>query len=283
MSRYAPEYRPGRDRSRSPARFPDRRTSVASTGYANRAADLNRGGADAPRGPRSQFDGGRPSLGSGLPGPGPSRGGYAGRGEIRELRDAPPLGSDRGRAFKDRDFDRRERVLSPRGRSPPRNYRETRDYPPPRELDIPRARRGSRDGPPSAGSAYSDAPAPFASAPPFRGGFSRGRGRGDFEFRGGRGGRRNLDDRDLFRRDRSPPVSRWPPRDARDMSREPREAREPREPRETERRDERRFERPTESARLIAHEEIRPNHASKTELPTTLLRAVPHIRHQHRM
>lgn len=243
MSRYAPsDYRPARDRSRSPARFPDRRTSVASTGYGSRASDLSRGGVDAPRGPRSQFDGGRPSLSSGLPGPGPSRGGYAGRGEIRELRDAPPLGSDRGRSFKDRDFDRRERVLSPRGRSPPRNYREARDYPPPRELDIPRARRGSRDGPPSAGSTYSDAPAPFASAPPFRGGFSRGRGRGDFEFRGGRGGRRNLDDRDLFRRDRSPPVSRWP-RDTRDISREPREAREP------ERRDERRFERREEERR----------------------------------
>ena len=106
MSRYAPsDYRPARDRSRSPARFPDRRTSVASTGYANRASDLSCGGADAPRGPRSQFDGGRPPLSSGLPGPGPSRGGYAGRGEIRELRDAPPLGSDRGRAFKDREFD----------------------------------------------------------------------------------------------------------------------------------------------------------------------------------
>jgi hypothetical protein len=40
---------------------------------------------------------------------------------------------------------------------------------------------------------------------------------------------------------------------------------------------------PTESARLIAHEEIRLSHASKTEPPTTLLQAVPHIRHQHRM
>jgi serine/arginine repetitive matrix protein 2 len=240
MSRYAPsDYRPGRDRSRSPPRFADRRTSVASTGYGSRATDLNRGGADAPRGPRSQFDGGRPSLGSGASGPGPSRGNYTGRGEIRELRDAPPLGSDRGRSFKDREFDRRERLPSPRGRSPPRNFREPRDYPPPRELDIPRARRGSRDGPPSAGSTYSDAPAPFASAPPFRGGFSRGRGRGDFEFRGGRGGRRNLDDRDLFRRDRSPPVSRWP-RDTREISRE---AREP------ERRDERRFDRRDEERR----------------------------------
>ncbi|KAM0704968.1 hypothetical protein Q7P35_007755 [Cladosporium inversicolor] len=240
MSRYAPsDYRPGRDRSRSPPRFTDRRTSVASTGYGSRATDLSRGGADAPRGPRSQFDGGRPPLGSGASGSGPSRGNYSGRGEIRELRDAPPLGSDRGRSFKDREFDRRDRIPSPRGRSPPRNFREPRDYPPPRELDIPRARRGSRDGPPSAGSTYSDAPAPFASAPPFRGGFSRGRGRGDFEFRGGRGGRRNLDDRDLFRRDRSPPVSRWP-RDTREISRE---AREP------ERRDERRFDRRDEERR----------------------------------
>jgi serine/arginine repetitive matrix protein 2 len=240
MSRYAPsDYRPGRDRSRSPPRFADRRTSVASTGYGSRGADLSRGGADAPRGPRSQFDGGRPSLGSGAPGPASSRGNYSGRGEIRELRDAPPLGSDRGRSFKDREFDRRERLPSPRGRSPPRNFREPRDYPQPRDLDIPRARRGSRDGPPSAGSTYSDAPPPFASTAPFRGGFSRGRGRGDFEFRGGRGGRRNLDDRDLFRRDRSPPVPRWP-RDTREISRE---AREP------ERRDERRFERRDEERR----------------------------------
>lgn len=235
MSRYAPsDYRPARDRSRSPPRFADRRTSVASVGYGTRASDLTRGGTDAPRGPRSQFDGGRPPLGSGPPGPGPSRGGYAGRGEIRELRDAPPLGSsDRGRPFKDRDFDRRERMTSPRGRSPPRPFRESRDFP--RELDIPRARRGSRDGPPSAGSTYSDAAAPFSSAPPFRGGFGRARGRGDFEFRGGRGGRRPHDDRDLFRRDRSPPppASRWP-RDARDISRD---AREP------ERRDDRRFDR----------------------------------------
>jgi serine/arginine repetitive matrix protein 2 len=258
MSRYAPsDYRPGRDRSRSPPRFADRRTSVASTGYGSRATDLSRGGADAPRGPRSQFDGGRPSLGSGASGPGPSRGNYAGRGEIRELRDAPPLGSDRGRSFKDREFDRRDRIPSPRGRSPPRNFREPRDYPPPRELDIPRARRGSRDGPPSAGSTYSDAPAPFASAPPFRGGFSRGRGRGDFEFRGGRGGRRNLDDRDLFRRDRSPPVSRWP-RDTREISRE---AREP------ERRDERRFDRRDEERRPDWTDRERDADRSRREPP----------------
>lgn len=263
MSRYAPsDYRPARDRSRSPPRFSDRRPSVASVGYGSRASDLTRGGGDAPRGPRSQFDGGRPPLGSGPSGPGPSRGGYAGRGEIRELRDAPPLGSDRGGrpSFKDREFDRRERIPSPRGRSPPRNFRDPRDYPPPRELDIPpRARRGSRDGPPSAGSTYPDPPAPFGSpaSSSFRGGFrgGRGRGGGDFDYResrAGRGGRRNLDDRDLFvRRDRSPPLppaSRWP-RDARD-SRDVRDAREvSRDAREPERRDERRFDRRDEERR----------------------------------
>ena len=40
---------------------------------------------------------------------------------------------------------------------------------------------------------------------------------------------------------------------------------------------------PSESETLTAYGEIRPSLASKTELPTTLLRAVLHIRHQHRM
>lgn len=90
----------------------------------------------------------------------------------RELRDAPPLG-------------RTPRDFAPRDA--------------PRDADIQRPRRNSRDGPLSAGSTYSD-------PPPFRGGFGRGRGRGDPDFRGGRGGRR-FDDRDAYVRDRSPP--RW--------------------------------------------------------------------------
>jgi hypothetical protein len=40
---------------------------------------------------------------------------------------------------------------------------------------------------------------------------------------------------------------------------------------------------PTESAMLTARGETHPSLDSKIELRTTLLRAVPHIRHQHRM
>lgn len=39
---------------------------------------------------------------------------------------------------------------------------------------------------------------------------------------------------------------------------------------------------PTESAMLTAYGEIHHSLASRTELPMTLLRAVPHIRHPHR-
>lgn len=257
MSRYAPDYRPPRDRSRSPPpRFADRRGSAASN-YASRASDLSRGGADAPRGPRSsQFDGPRPPLSAGTQSLGQGRGGYAGRNEGRELRDAPPLGSDRSRPFKDREYDRRDRIPSPRDRSPPRNFRDPREYPP-RELDIPRARRGSRDGPPSAGSAYSqDAPPPFA-APAFRGGFGRGRGRGDFEHRG-RGGRRIPDDREVFRRERSPPPARW----GRDLSRDGREP---------DRRDDRRFERREDDSRPQWLDRERDIDRSRREPPLSRL------------
>ncbi|KAG9516665.1 hypothetical protein KCV07_g6654, partial [Aureobasidium melanogenum] len=84
-----------------------------------------------------------------------------------------------------------------------------RDGPiPPRDLDMGRGRRDSRDGPINAGPGYSDAP-PFGQPPFGRGGFNgrgRGRGRGDFGFRDRRG---PADDRNTFRpRDRSPPT-RW--------------------------------------------------------------------------
>ena len=204
MSRYPPQdYRgPSRDHSRSP-RFSERRASVANT-FDSRS--------DTPRGPR--FDGARPPLSTGLSSGSVSRSSYA------SLRDAPALGSnDGGRPNRDYQYDRRERPLSPRERSPRRNTRDLRDYSS-RDLDVNRTRRDSRDGPPSAGPTYSD-------GQPFRGGSGlRGRGRGDFSFKGGRGGRSNLDDRDLFRRERSPP--RW----GRDLSRDGRD-----------RLDERRFER----------------------------------------
>ncbi|KAG9813117.1 hypothetical protein KCU68_g20056, partial [Aureobasidium melanogenum] len=84
-----------------------------------------------------------------------------------------------------------------------------RDGPiPPRDLDMGRGRRDSRDGSINAGPGYSDAP-PFGQPSFGRGAFNgrgRGRGRGDFGFRDRRG---PADDRNTFRpRDRSPPT-RW--------------------------------------------------------------------------
>ncbi|KAK3715406.1 hypothetical protein LTR37_007134 [Vermiconidia calcicola] len=220
MSRYPPsDYRP-RDRSRSPPRFADRRPSAANL-YDGRPPGPPRNASDAPRGPRSQFDGPRPPpLGS-------SGSGNGTRPAYTSLRDAPPLGSgDRGRPF--RPYERNDRVPSPRERSPPSRPKDVRDHPPSRDMDITRVRRDSRDGPPSAGSNYSEGPS-LASAP-FRGGFARGRGRGDPAFRSDRGGRGNFEERgDLFRRERSPSKG-W----ARDLSRDGREP---------ERRDDRRFER----------------------------------------
>ena len=224
MSRYPPpEYRgPLRDRSRSPPRFTDRRQSTASI-FDSRPPVPPRAASDAPRGPRSQYDGARPPIPNG-PGPG-----IGPRPAYSSLRDAPPLSSgERGRQFREREYDRRDRPPS-RERSPPRNFKDLREYQP-RDLDIGRARRGSRDGPPSAGSNLSEGQ-PLASAP-FRGGYSRGRGRGDFQFRGGRGARSNLDERDLFR-NREPSPQRWAG-GSRDVSRDGREP---------ERRDDRRFER----------------------------------------
>ncbi|KAK1057945.1 hypothetical protein LTR74_013790 [Friedmanniomyces endolithicus] len=230
MSRYPPpEYRGFRERSRSPPRFSDRRGSTTAL-FPSRP--------EPPRGPR-QFDNPplRPSI-TGAPGSGPGQ-----RPSFSSLRDAPPLGTigsnERDRPpFRARDFDRPPRVPSPRDRSPPRAFKDPREYPP-RELDIARAQRASRDGPPSAGSTYSEIPL-FAPGPG-RGGFVRGRGRGELEprgGRGGRGGRREFEDRDrdLFRREKSPPPPRW----SRDLSREGREP---------ERRDDRRIIRREEERR----------------------------------
>ena len=175
MSRYPPsEYRGPRERSRSPPRFPDRRPSAAASIFDSRASGPSGNASEAPRGPRVQHNDGPRA-------PFPNGGGVAGVGSrpgFTSLRDAPPLGSgDRVRPFRERDYDRRDRVPSPRERSPIRNFKDLRDIPP-RDLDIDRARRASRDGPASASSNFSDHP-PFSSAP-IRGGFARGRGRGDF-------------------------------------------------------------------------------------------------------
>ncbi|KYG41539.1 hypothetical protein M433DRAFT_137963 [Acidomyces richmondensis BFW] len=120
MSRYqASDYRASRDRSRSPSRFAEsRRPSVASI-YDSRAPPPPRNASDAARGLRPSISGG-------------SGGGFGARQGYSSLRDAPPLGSaDRGRPFRDRDYDRRDRIPSPRERSPPRGFKDGRDYPPP--------------------------------------------------------------------------------------------------------------------------------------------------------
>ena len=199
-----PRYPP---RDRSPPRFSDRRPSAQYNGppprntegpyrpsdlhsYPGPQRDVPR---EAPRGPKAAPDGPRSS------GFAPRGRGFAGRGEARELRDAHFLKRDG-----DRDWPRREnvdsrdrRLSSPirnRSRSPPvRDFREARDGQP-RDLDLTRVRRNSRDGPLSATSSVSDAPstAGFFN----RGGF-RGRGRGDWDLRG-RGRGMFVDDRDRF-------------------------------------------------------------------------------------
>ncbi|KAL2160810.1 hypothetical protein VTH06DRAFT_1007 [Thermothelomyces fergusii] len=110
-------------------------------------------------------------------------------------------------------------------------------------VDAERARRGSRDGPLSAGSSNSDpmfAPSPFRGG--FRGGRGVGRGRGDWDQRGGRDRGSFYDDRDRYPRSRSQ-ESRWgrepDDRDRRD-SRYPdlvRDSRDDRDLRERENRD----------------------------------------------
>lgn len=196
-------------RDRSPP-YRDRRPSNFGGAYPPRGNDLNSRPnpepsafppRDPPRGPKSLGDAPRgPAAGppSGAPSaPRDGRGrGFAGRGEDTPLRTAPPLSSgpaanshnswraDRERE-RDRDFDRRERRPTPPRRSPvrdPRDPRDQRDFGP-RDLDVNRARRNSRDGPPSGGSTYSDPP--LGSGTTYRGGgLGRGRGGRDFAGRG---------------------------------------------------------------------------------------------------
>ncbi|KAM7189392.1 hypothetical protein V8F33_010080 [Rhypophila sp. PSN 637] len=194
----------------------DRRRQSVETRANNAAFQSNRDafrdpltGREPPRGPKALLD----------PPSGPRGGGFAGdlrgrgrggggrgrtwrddsrdRGRDREsdYRDRPHFRDERSRErerdWRDRDrdgFAPRGRRLSPqgRGRSPPgRDFRDTRDVP--LNVDAERARRGSRDGPLSAGSSNSDPPFGPQS---FRGGGfprgGRGRGRGDWD-RGGRG------------------------------------------------------------------------------------------------
>ncbi|KAF2715338.1 hypothetical protein K504DRAFT_365471 [Pleomassaria siparia CBS 279.74] len=216
-SRYPDNNRYPRDRS--PYRENrDRRPSGYGGGYAPRGNDSNNRPnpdsntfqpRDAPRGPKSlDVPRGPPIVpASGVPSgprdiPREAPRGFAGRGEPPSLRDAPPLGTHNYWRPERDHFDRRDRRPSPPRRSPVRDARDSRDFVP-RDLDINRARRNSRDGPPSAGSTYSDPPLGIGSN-------YRGRGRGGIgrDFGGdtrGRGRAYHIDDRDRHdARDRMP-------------------------------------------------------------------------------
>lgn len=171
---------------------------------------------DPPRGPKALLDAPSGPRGGGYSGDYRGRGRGRGRGWRDDSRDR---GRDRDIDFRDRrdnsyrdersrerdrgdwrDRDRdsfRGRRPSPRGRSPlGRDFRDSRDLrDAPLGVDAERARRGSRDGPLSAGSSSSDPPFGPSS---YRGGYNgrgRGRGRGDWDRGRGRG---FYDDRDRY-------------------------------------------------------------------------------------
>jgi serine/arginine repetitive matrix protein 2 len=179
-SRYPP-----RDRT-PPGRFGDRRPSNAyNPGYASRGNDYGRpsygDGRDIPRGPRGLDTPTRAPTG-----PRGGRGAFGSRNDYRDTRDTSISNDRLNDRWRDGD-DRWERRTSPRPRSPARGRtpprRDSREFPKP--IDTDRARRNSRDGPPSAGSNLSDPPR-------VRGGF---RGRGDFRGRG-----YQTEDRNAFQR-----------------------------------------------------------------------------------
>lgn len=203
------EVRPS-PRDRTPPRFADRRASISysSTSSSSRFADSAGRSNDSngypvfardfprepPKGPKAQFDGPRA-------GGFPQRGrGFASRVDPKD-RDTSlhPRRDATDREWRRDLLENRERRPSPTGRnrsrSPvSRDFRDTRD-PPPRTLDLSRARRNSREGPLSAASSATEVP---SSAGFFGRGTLRSQGRGDFDPRGG--GRGILpDDRDNLR------------------------------------------------------------------------------------
>ena len=199
-ARYAP-------RERSPPRFQDGRGSIQHNGpLAARITDLpygvpsSRGNSnpgtgtsyrEPPRGPRALTDG--PPRGGGFV---PRGRGFGHRLDARDRdprdpRDPPPTARSAGHDWSwQTQTASRERRPSPQGRdrsrSPhlpgPRDLRPT-------DLDIERARRNSRDGPPTGG--YIGSEAPMSGGYRGRGGF-RARGRGDWDS--GRYGRTNYQD-----------------------------------------------------------------------------------------
>lgn len=203
-------------RDRSPHRF-DRRPPAGPRGSDDAPPYLPR---EPPRGPKALID---PPRGAPFGG----RGRGYGRGDFRDRdRDIRGRDRDRDRDFRDsrdfrdgpppfrrdadRDWVRRDRDFDPRdsrpgfrrgrSRSPPppvpRDYRDTRD-PVPRESELFRMRRNSRDSIHSS-SSVNDGPPPVGHHP--RGGTIRGRGRGRGSY---------LDDRDSFRRRSRSRDGRW--------------------------------------------------------------------------
>ena len=216
-------------RGRSPPRFPDRRPSGHQNGppsfgrgpndLSYRANDVHShsgSGREPPRGPKG-FLGGSRGVGYIPRGRGFSRGDTRER-EYRDQRDSS--NARRGRDQRDwgrRDRDQsRERRPSPTGRnrsrSPgPREFRDNRDLPP-REIEIDRPRRGSREAYGQLSPAISDTS--HSTGPVGRGGYF-GRGRADREY--DRGSRGSLgDEREPFRarsRSKERAWERRPPED----------------------------------------------------------------------
>ncbi|KAI1347218.1 hypothetical protein F5Y01DRAFT_295775 [Xylaria sp. FL0043] len=223
-------------RSRSRDRSPDRR-SLYSDGGPRRSSAESRSNAaafqtnrdsfrdtlprDTPRGPKALLDPPSGPRGGGYSGDFRGRGRGRGRGwrddsrdrgrdrdiDFRDRRDAP-YRDDRSRErerpdWRDRDRDSfRGRRPSPRPRSPlGRDFRDSRDARDgPLGVDADRARRGSRDGPLSAGSSSSDPPfvhSSYRGDSSYRGGYGRGRGRGRGDWDRSRG-RPFYDDRDRY-------------------------------------------------------------------------------------
>lgn len=203
-------------RERSPARYGDRRPSLAPFGssYSGRVNDYGPSSSrDAvPRGPRGASES-RPPVSSG-----PRGRGFGGPAALRDFRDGSFGGDRAADRWRDVDYDRRDRRPSPtRARTPARDRDDSRDRSL-KDIDTDRARRLSRDGPLSAGSNLSDPPRTTTSV---RGGFGRGRGRSDWDYRTASRAFTS-DDRDTFRtrsRSRGPRRDRERSVDSRDFDR----------------------------------------------------------------
>nr|KMM67416.1 hypothetical protein CPAG_03750 [Coccidioides posadasii RMSCC 3488] len=266
-------------RDRSPHRYGDRRPHIPSGPRGGDDANSIPLGREPPRGPKALIDS---SRGGHFAPVGPRGRGIPGR----EYRDRDPRDSRDGpppfRRDLERDWPRRDRVYDSRDSRPLFGRGRSRSPPPlrdfrdsvPRDLDIPRLRRPSRDGPP--GQMLSD-------LSPLRGGSLRGRGRGDRDR--GRG-KVFVDDRDLFRRrslsrdawrDREPRFERERDRDRererdRERDRDRERERERERDREIERRD--RFERREDDRRPERDErernQERPDMWKKDRVPSRI-------------